>query len=288
MSVFPWSEEVIYDPGDDRNVVPDSTKPPYRFICHLSISMKSEDGSSSLWSASGTLIGPAHVLTCAHAIRKRENGKVLKATKITVTPGRNSAHKKVSDWKPFGDVRVFTYSMPDRWLSSYDWQHDFALLTLASDIGRKKFKVLGDKPLYWWGAAGNTFAEPMPPSELKDKVVNVCGYPEDKCGADPLVKGKPCLASKKGKAQYIAHDIVLDPDPKIRPGRFFHKADLTEGQSGAPVWRYDDKMNMRHLVGVQSREGKGIRADGTSEPINIAVRVTREMIDTLRAWGWER
>jgi hypothetical protein len=178
--------------------------------------------------------------------------------------------------------------MPDRWLSSYDWQYDFALLTLASDIGRKKFKVLGDKPLYWWGAAGNTFAEPMPLSELKDKVVNVCGYPEDKCGADPLVKGKPCLASKKGKAQYIAHDIVLDPSPKIQPGRFFHKADLKEGQSGAPVWRYDDKMNLRHLAGVQSREGKGIRADGSSEPINIAVTVTREMIDTLQAWGWER
>jgi V8-like Glu-specific endopeptidase len=288
MSAFPWSEEIIFDPDDDRKVVPDSTKPPYRFICHLSIGMKGPGGSTIYREATGTLIGPGHVLTCAHALLSRENGKVLEASKIMVSPGRNSAHKKVLDWKPFGDVRVFSYRVPDQWRNSFDWQCDFALLRLSSDIGRKKFKILGDKPLYWWGAAGNTFAEPMPPSELQGKVVNVCGYPEDKCAAEPLKKGKPCLASKKGKAQFIAHDVVLDASPKIQPGRFFHKADVAEGQSGAPVWRYNDKKDMRHLAGVQSRQGKGIRADGTSEPINIAVLVTRKMIDTLQAWGWER
>jgi len=282
-----FAQEVIYDPSDDRKVVEDTTKPPFRFICHLSISMKSEDGSASLWAASGTLIGPRHVLTCAHAIQNRETGKVLKATKIMVTPGRNSAHKKASRWKPFGDVRVFRSSMRTEWTANYDWKYDYALLTLASDIGRKKFKSLGGQPLYWWGAAGDTFLEPVTAADLKGKIVNVGGYPEDKCGAAALKQGESCLAAKKGKAQFIAYDAVLDPDPKVQPGRFFHKADLQRGQSGSPVWRYDKELGIRLLAGVQSKEGIGVRADGTREPVNIAVKVTRDMIDQLKSWGWE-
>ncbi|MGC4054253.1 MAG: hypothetical protein QM757_34645 [Paludibaculum sp.] len=86
---------------DDRIPVTDSTKFPYRFICHLLIGMTSADGDVATGVGSGTLISNRHVLTVGHNLRLQLNGKVFSAKKITVTPGRNTSLSDQAAWAPF-------------------------------------------------------------------------------------------------------------------------------------------------------------------------------------------
>jgi len=274
---------------DTRKVVTDTTKVPFRFICHLSIGYESEDRKvQGSGTASGTLIGRLHVLTCGHALKiKMPNGTVLMARKITVTPGRNSAHAKHSEWKPFGSVGVKSFKAHDNWVKSFDFQYDFGLLTLKSDIGGKKFRSLGNKPLGCWGATGGTSLTPLDPATLAKKLVNMGGYPGDKCGADPKSAVKSCARGKDSTAQFVAYDEVIDPKPPGEPHLIYHKADLKAGQSGAPLWRWEKATGKRYLVGIQSTETANIAADGTRTPLrNSAVRVTAKMMDDLKKWGW--
>ncbi|MGC4054252.1 MAG: hypothetical protein QM757_34640 [Paludibaculum sp.] len=74
---------------------------------------------------------------------------------------------------------------------------------------------------------------------------------------------------------------MIDPAPSAEPRLMYHQADLRQGMSGGPIWRWD-KAN-RFLVAVQSSED--IAADGT--PVrNIGVRITRDVLVKLKAMGW--
>ncbi len=287
---FEFEEEFEQEvfPPDTRKVVLDTTQVPFRFICHLSVAYTSDDKKvKASGHASGTLIGRGHVLTCGHVVNIRmPDGTVLKATKITVTPGRNSTRPKSTDWKPFDSVQAKSFKAHDNWVKSYDWQYDYALVTLKSDIGAKTFKALGNQPLGCWGLTGGTSLAPLDPAKLEKKLVNIGGYPEDKCGADAKSPGKSCERAKDSTAQFIAYDEVLDPKPSAEPRLIYHKADLIKGQSGAPLWRWDKPAGKRYLVGVQSTETHSIAANGTRTPLrNSAVRITSEVIKSLRDWG---
>lgn len=267
---------------DDRWPVTDSTKNPYRFICHLSIDLKSADGTVQTGTASGTLISNRHVLTVGHDLKLRQSGKTFTARKITVTPGRNTSLSDQKDWAPFKSYVAGAWVSHPKWRDSFDWQFDFGLITLAEDIGKKTFASLGGKPLGYWGSSQwgfGTQLKALEPAALRDKVVNVCGYAGDRCGAGP--QDSACLDKKAAGTQFIAHDKVLDPAPAAEPRLLYHRADLRQGMSGGPIWRWDK--TDRFLVAVQSSEDTA--ADGT--PVrNVGVRITKDVLTRLKAWGW--
>lgn len=275
-------EEEVFLP-DDRKPVTDTTKLPFRFICHLLIGMKAPDGTVATGIGSGTLISNNQVLTVAHNLRIKMGGKTFSAQQITVTPGRNTSSSNRGKWTPFGASKAKSWACHPKWEKSFDFQYDFGLVTLKEDLGKKTFASLGRKPLGYWGnvaLGGGTLLESFSAASIKDKIVNVGGYPGDKCGADP--EKASCPADKKVGTQFIAFDKVLDPEPAAEPRLIYHRADLRRGQSGSPIWRWD-KLH-RYLVGIQSTESTST-VDGT--PVrNSGVRITSDVLNQLKTWGW--
>jgi V8-like Glu-specific endopeptidase len=268
-------------PPDDRKPVTDTTKLPFRFICHLLIGMKAADGTLATGRGSGTLISNNQVLTVAHNLKISLGGKTFTAQKITVTPGRNTSFSNRLKWTPFGASKAKSWACHSKWEKGFDFQYDFGLVTLKEDLGKKTFASLGRKPLGYWGSVANgggTLLESFDPASIKDKIVNVGGYPGDKCGADP---DKPsCPDSKRVGTQFIAFDKVLDPAPAAEPRLIYHRADLRQGQSGSPIWRWDQVH--RYLVGIQSTETTA----GGAPLRNSGVRITTDVLNQLKAWGW--
>ena len=71
----------------------------------------------------------------------------------------------------------------------------------------------------------------------------------------------------------------------VLPRLLEHTCDTEEGHSGAPVWV--EPSSVCDLVGVHQGPGaKVIDAQGNSQwSSNYAVRVTRELLKQLKAWG---
>lgn len=289
-----FGEEIDQEvfPPDTRVLVPNTTIIPFRFICHIAMSYLSADGKVTASDAcSGTLIGRRHVLTCAHAFDpETKDGMAFKVVKVKVTPARNSTLPKKSDWEPFGSVTVpiSAVTVHPKWASTKQRQYDYALIKLDTDIGTKKFKSLGNNMLGCWGATGGTSLTPLDPKTLEKAMVQMGGYPGDKCGADDLAAVTNCDKDKKGSAQYRSNDLVIDPHPANEPGMIYHQADMKKGQSGAPLWRWEKKTGRRFLVGIQSSEANVVSADGTRTLVwNAAVLYTAGLMQNLKNWGWK-
>jgi V8-like Glu-specific endopeptidase len=295
-------EEEIFPP-DDRLVVTDTTKVPHRFICHVLVGLKAADGTIATGKGSGTLIGNSHVLTTAHNLKQRvfnpswPKPKVFTAQKITVIPGRNTSFSNRLKWTPFGSHVAKSFAMPAKWEKppgkppfpatdpAFDDQSDFALITLKTEIGKKTFSSLGGKPLGYWGSiqnGGGTLLESVDPESIRDKTVNLCGYPADKCGADPYVWPPPnptkpgCPDPKHAGTQFGASGKVIDPMPAGEPNLIYHQVDGRWGQSGCPIWRADGLH--RYLVAVYTAEDPSVR--------NLGMRISADVLNSLKGWGW--
>jgi V8-like Glu-specific endopeptidase len=280
--------EEISPPSDTRMPVKDTTIFPFRFICDIAVKMKSADGRvRAIGHGSGTLIGNKHVLTVGHNIKINHNGVVLLAESIVVTPGRNTA-APLTKRKPFGSVEAQSWKAHPSWIASFDHQYDFALITLKKEIGKDIFGVLGKKQLGFWGSpgfGGKTLLRVVDPaSSLKDLIVNVGGYPADKCGDQPLPPSGTCPGDKEGGTQFCGFDKVIDPVPASAPTLLWHNVDSKPGQSGAPVWRWDKATGQRNLVGVHT--GGVVDAATGAYVRNTAVRITRKVLESLTLWGW--
>ncbi|MBN9657234.1 MAG: trypsin-like peptidase domain-containing protein [Acidobacteria bacterium] len=281
-------EAGIVGTEDNRTRVLDTRQSPHRFICHLLVEWLGADGKTTTTTGTGTLISNSQVLTCGHVLVHRDSGgRPVRAARIAVSPGRDSSRNATySDrlkWTPFGSYVTEQFAAAPQWSRSFDPQYDFALITLKSEVGKKKFHGVNGKPLGYWGSpaygAGTVFA-PADPAALKGKTVFVCGYPGDKCGAAhyDLVS---CPKGQWAGTQFRAQDVVVDPMPAAEPRLFYHNADAEEGESGAPIWRVEGQRY--YLAGIETAAAFTF---GRTALYNVGVRITAELLASLKTLGW--
>jgi V8-like Glu-specific endopeptidase len=165
------------------------------------------------------------------------------AASIEVVPGQNGADR------PFGSVRSTSFHSVNRWIEDRDPDFDYGVIHLAEDLGAQ---------LGWFGL------KVADADELTNALVNVSGYPGDR-GA--------------GAEQYHHRNRVV----QVTGRRVFYEVDTAAGQSGAPVWTYDDAdatMERPLAVGIHAYGVDG----GARVQANSAPRIIPEAFDQIQAW----
>jgi len=137
---------------DGRKQITETQKFPYSI--HVQLSMKFSDGK---YGGSGSIVGPHHVLTCAHNVYNVATKKL--AEKISVYPARNG------DTAPFGKMSVTRVYIFSAWKERKDRRFDIALLVLNKSVG----KFTG------WGGITSTYD-----NVFTNKKFHITGYPGDK------------------------------------------------------------------------------------------------------------
>ena len=231
---------------DQRRRIWNTTKAPFRYICHLEVNTPGED-----WTGTGTLIGPRTVLTACHNIWDDLNGRDAKVnlrnSTISVIPGKRGTSKYSN---PFKITTRASKLIPAR---GYDQTKgtsklDYAIIHLKHPIGNK----IG----YWsmnykkWpkDKIGTSMVKrglPLGPGYLK---VNLSGYPGDK---------------DDGNFQYWSYNLTSKTTRLKSTGILRYLNDTFAGHSGSPVWvRRHSSMGGRVMVGIHV----GIRSATESNP----------------------
>jgi V8-like Glu-specific endopeptidase len=244
-------EDVGVIGADDRVQVTPTTDAPWRWMCHLELL---DSRGRSEGHGSGVLISDRHVLTAAHVVWDAAQDAHLHF--IQVRPGLDA------DTEPFGSwsatrARVCPKFVPDN-PNNQEW--DYALVTLDKPVGTMTFKSIQSK-LRYWGAAdfgGKFTMGPGDPRVLVSTDVMTAGYRGNKA---------------YGKAQWLAKGRIRSMSIARWPNSIFATADVTEGQSGSPMWVKEG--DVFRLIGVVVDAGKSV---------NVARRVSRGMMTELRKW----
>jgi glutamyl endopeptidase len=241
--IGPWASKPENVIGiDSRVMVADTSTIPWRCICHLEV----EYEVGPVGFGTGFLIGPKSVLTAAHVIVNPSKNK--RARRIRVIPGRNGTTAPygyfVSD---FGDCKV-----PDRWLRHGDNQpdaaaSDFAIIPIPDD-----FKTEGKPTAERLGYFGlKCFKETDVASKAEMLFVNNAGYPY-------------------GTLWYNAGRVR-----KMEKTYVEYMVDTEGGQSGSPVYFFDEEKNQRFVIAVHT----------TGDFVNRGLRITPEVFQTIREWA---
>lgn len=144
--------QAVYLGRDGREKVSNSSCFPFSIVVQLKMKF-----DSSYYNGSGCMIGPQHVLTCAHNIY--DNDRKLFASEISVIPGLNG------DERPYGEATVTREYYYEAWTNSANQSYDIALLVLNRPLG----EATG------WGGVCTTLD-----SFLAKEPFHITGYPGDK------------------------------------------------------------------------------------------------------------
>jgi V8-like Glu-specific endopeptidase len=300
-------EEELLGQSDTRSLIRHTTRAPYRWICCLRMTVQDpsyQGGKAVTFGGTGTLISPWHVLTAGHNIRTNFGGRLLTVKSVEVFPGRDR------DKLPFGKTTMAKFRAKNEWMNDQNACYDYALLTLSDKIGTKKFKVLGNKPLGYWGSADRgekTLFNFVEPREIRKATVHVAGYAGDKCGYLPIEKYRKgglckyppgsamttelatCLTNQlQATAVFEAKGKMIDA---LAGGSHLltYDADTCRGHSGSPVWGM--KGSYRYFLGIHTgafNKAKSTCADpfptGSVADANRAVRLTSGVLDNVNKW----
>lgn len=163
------------------------------------------------------------------------------AASIEVIPGRNGSEAN------HGRATSTRFSSVDRWIEAQEPDFDIGCIHLDEALGEK----------VGWFALGALTAE-----ELSGYLVNIAGYPSDR-GA--------------GEEQYHHRNRVL----RVTERRVFYDVDTFGGQSGSPVWVYEQENSPPLAVAIHAY---GLGGSPTDLRANSAPRIIPEVLEQVRAW----
>jgi len=195
--------------------------------------------------ASGTMVGPRHLLTCSHAIQWNSDGS---AGWVKFTPSYFDGSA------PFGEAwgtRVYFYNKADGsdGMSRHEEQYDYVVVVLDRRMG----DTTG-----WMG--GRSWSDDWDDEAYWRHI----GYPGD-------------LAS--GQRPSYQRDIAMDGSfwDSESHTRIFHEGDVWPGQSGGSFFAWWSGENYPSVVAVQSAHNSDENiASGGSDMINIIIKARNE------------
>jgi V8-like Glu-specific endopeptidase len=234
-------------PDPAKKPVRDTFAIPFRWIARIAI-FKGHDPAGH---GTGVLISDRHILTAAHVLAD-----------VTRDPAR--FHLEVSlaldgsdSLGPYLAAKAPDVSPQYDASKNDDVDNDFAIITLDRPVdGETSKRLKGDKLCFWGSSAcgGPTRSVPVDPTCLVRQQAFTAGF--------PLNKGGSAMWCFSG---------WLNSVPPQSPIMYF-QGEMTEGQSGSPVWiEQDGKLN---LVGIAVARGSA----------NRIVRMTWALVGQLNDW----
>jgi len=192
------------------------------------------------------------VLTAAHVINEVLRDPVQYDLEVTMAmDGNKNLGSAVRSGRPY----VPALYDPNEIGSDYD----YALITLSHPLGQSKPSELKGDKLCFWGSpdcGAGTVLVRVDPKSLITQVAYSAGFPKNKGTG----------------AMWCFSGVLAVVDEKRRT--MVYTAEITEGQSGSPVWiRHDGKSVL-----------VGIAVSRSTDARRFVVRVTRELCRQLTAW----
>jgi V8-like Glu-specific endopeptidase len=228
--VRPQLEAVIGT--DERVKVEHTTRYPWRTLTSLRIT--AADGS--LWIGTAWFVTPRVLVTAGHCVYVKHSPVIARngwVKKIEVMPGRDGSTL------PFGMGSAQEFWTVKGWGEDGSEIYDYGAIILpkpfATNLGTFGFAALKDET-------------------LKDRVVNVAGYPGDK---------------PQGTLWHDARAIVQMTSDKL-----YYEADTAGGQSGCPAYLIQPD-GQRVAVGIHAYGGQSS---------NSATRISTPVYENIIAW----
>lgn len=220
--------------GTDQRKVYNSTAYPWRCIGRV---------ETALGYGSGVMIGPRHVLTCAHIIDFLSNGSTgwVKFSPMYYN-GPNATYGTANGIKTY-----YKYKVKGPTLDATESKYDYVVVVLDRNLGgttgwmgAKAYTDSWDGGAYWTHA----------------------GYPGDLTGLQ-----RPTYQTS----------IALDGDNRTTDAHqaIYHQGDVWPGQSGGPFWGYWG--STPYVVAVQSGETPARNsASGGNDLLDLVTKARKE------------
>lgn len=232
--------------ADNRVIVTNTSMTPWRCICHLEV----EYERGPVGFGTGFMISEHAVVTAGHVLvdRSRDWKIPRRARRVRVVPGRNGT------LAPYGYFVSEHFAVADGWDAAGANQetadlHDFGAIFIPDDL-KVREKDFG-KRIGYFGL------KVLPGDDNSLLLVNNGGYPHE--------TDKPY-----GTLWYNAGRVS-----KMDKNFIEYMVDTEGGQSGSPIYFYDEKKNERYVVAIHT----------TGDFINRGLRITRDVFDTIRGWA---
>ena len=251
------SPNAIIGFNDERELITDTTQYPYSAIAFIEITWHNTEQKGY---GTAFMISPNKALTAAHCVYK--DGQMAK--KIQVIPAKNGPYF----WNnPYGSAYAIDAFYPTAYESDTGTGNDWAILKLDKNIGNDcgwlDLQVGG----FSFGPNGETF--------------HASGYPvHDVKGSNYEDFRTEFLDNHYKEYQFHSSSIITDVDFKY----FKHKIDILSGQSGAPIYKYDENNNIK-VIGIHSRGIYDLLPNNERDyKHNEAVKITYTIINTISSF----
>ena len=263
--------EVLDKANDSRDRVTNTLRVPHRWVCHLETWWRTPQLHGRFFGT-GILVGPRHLLTVAHNLHRIIGGEVTTAEKMRVIPARDAATEPFGrTWAAVSKGEVVA-RRPKGWIVHQGGQvginhnYDVALVLLDDELQGRRHKGV---ELGYWGWPPHSAVERLEPDQIRRYFVGVTGYPET-------------VASPRRQQAFVAatqwQSLGRLTTISSQKWRCWYDADTSDGQSGGPVWLWED--GKAHLLAVH----------GGGTTTNFGVRITRKLLQWITAWSqeWEK
>ncbi len=202
------------------------------------------NGQRKWLHSSGTLVGPAHVLTVGHSFFDHDE-HLGWAQSVEFIPAL------CNNVAPFGRCEGRILLTSQQWHNEANHEHDYGLIVLNQTIGER---------VGWLGMAS------LPDKLLKVCLLTISGYPIDK-------------AKKKGQHNSPVYSMwEMSHIPEILlPHEIRYLIDTFEGTSGSGIWGWLPYLqNQPYVLGIHAYSVPGV--------YNCATRLTETLVKRISDW----